>query len=208
MKLAKSAAYLSAVMLILAFSNIGAKASDAVCANPQSVAEEAICDDSYLMGLSLQINNVLYNFIAWREPGGKLPEAQQIQLGHYWIGLEDCAGAFRCMESEMRNFLSSMEGFYLDDEDTILTSGRGVPFQLHQSQDSPGSDLLKWNDKRNFGWSQRLCQYRCAANDQCAVAGFDVLQIQHNLYGYCTMKSKVSLPLKSWTPSGVLLIKK
>lgn len=182
-----------------------APASDAICANPQGPIEVALCEDPHLMGINLQIQNVLVRFLD--DPNDPLPEWLSMEYGHHMIAAEECEGAYRCLESVMVDFLDHLNQSYLEYNDTPLAGYEDVKFTLHQSQDSSGNDLMPWNDPRNFGWSQKLCQLRCANSEDCVAVGFDPLQQVNNVFGYCTMKSAVNYPLSGWTPEGVLLIK-
>ena len=194
------------VLLLLCVPLGGVQASDAICANPESLAEEALCDDEHLMGLNLQIQVTLARFLD--DPSDPLPEWLQMEYAHHLIAREECEGGFRCMESVLVDYLDQLNQTYLENEDTPLTAYQDVEFLLYQSQDSPGNDLMPWNSPQNFGWSQRLCQLRCASRDECVAVGYDPMQQLDYVYGYCTMKRSVSLPLSNWTPQGVLLIKR
>ena len=197
-------AFSTIVLLFLASDR--AQASDAVCANPQGSAETALCEDEYLMSINLQIQVTLARFLD--DPNDPLPEWLQMEYAHHWIAMEECEGGFRCLESVLRGYLDQLNISYLENEDTPLVAYQDTPFLLYQSQDSPGNDMMPWNSPENFGWSQYLCQLRCASRDECVAVGYDPMQQLNNIYGYCTMKRSVKLPLSNWTPRGVLLIKR
>ena len=160
-------AVFSVFFLVIFVPVKGVSASDGVCANPESSAEIALCEDDYLMGLNLQIQVTLARFLD--EPTDPLPEWLQMEYAHHMIAREECDGGFRCLESVLAEYLDQLNQAYLENEDTPLTAYQDVPFLLHQSQDSPGNDMMPWNDPRNFGWSQRLCQLRCASNDDLSL---------------------------------------
>jgi len=190
----------------LPYSASPALASDPICTNPVTAAENMICDDEYLQGLEFQINNVVYHWIAWRT--GQLDEALQFRSANHHIAREECGGNFRCLESEMRGFLDEMHTYYLEDSDTIYTDYVGVPFAVFQSEASHGNDMLVWNDPQNFGWTERLCQLRCAAEDRCIAAAFDPMQAGDGKPGLCVLKHKVELPLQPWTSTGTFSLKR
>ncbi|MEM7440774.1 MAG: hypothetical protein AAF393_14330 [Pseudomonadota bacterium] len=182
-----------------------AAASDAVCANPESSAEEALCDDPYLMGLNLQISAVLSRFVS--NPADPLPEWLQVEYAHHWIAMDECDGSFRCVEAALVDYLDQINRTYLESFGSRLAPYQNTPFKLFQSQDSTGNDLMPWNNPLNFGWSQYLCQLRCAANSGCVAVGYNPLEQVDGVYGYCTMKHKVNTPLTNWADQGVLLIR-
>ena len=194
-----------ASLVVAMFGAFEARASDAVCANPQGSFENQICEDKYLMGINLQINLLLTRFVD--EPTDPLPDWLQMEYAHHMIEFEECGDNFRCLEGAMRTYLGYLTKQYLENEDTPLAAYQDVRFRLFQSQDSPGNDLMQWNHPNNFGWTEKLCQLRCASDDRCAAAGYDVMQQLNNVYGYCTMKSRVKTPLSNWTSLGVLLVK-
>jgi hypothetical protein len=191
--------------LVSFFQSPSAMASDAVCANPQSSSEIALCEDPHLMGKNLQIQNVLRLFLD--DPQDVFPEWLQMEYAHHLIARDECGESFRCLESVLVEYLDQLNRTYLERGENPLADYQDVRFSLHQSQDSPGNDILRWNNPRNFGWSQRLCQLRCAANAQCAGVGYDPMQQLDNVFGYCTMKHAVKRSLSNWTPQGVFLIK-
>lgn len=182
-----------------------ARATFPGCARPAGKIEKLICADTYLVSLNLQIKTVLDRFRTG--PKRELPEWLQMEYGHHMIAMEECNGKFRCYEQTLRDHIKQVNGNFLRRKARSLTKYTRVRFKLHQSLDSPGNDLIPSKSPRNFGWSQRLCQLRCAATARCAAVGYDPLQQRNNVYGYCTMKSRVTLPLRKWRQHGVLLVK-
>ncbi|MEO1199537.1 MAG: hypothetical protein AAFX39_09935 [Pseudomonadota bacterium] len=181
------------------------RASDPVCANPMTVSEDAICEDRYLLGMDIEINLLLGRLT--EGPEETLPEWLQMDYGHHLIGREDCEGGFRCLESVLSDYIDFLTSEYLTSSGTGLADYQHVSFVVHQSQDSPGNDLLPWDHPDNFGWTERLCQLRCAAAADCAASAFDPLQQVGGVPGYCTMKSVVNFPLGAWTDVGVFMVK-
>jgi hypothetical protein len=81
-------------------------------------------------------------------------------------------------------------------ETTTIASNKTIPaiaFSTHPGLDSPGNDIIRWNEPRNFGWSAAACKERCAKDPRCKGVGWDP-----NQKNYCTMKSKINFPLKRW----------
>lgn len=176
------------------------------CSNPQGTLDKTMCGDAYLTSLNLQVQSVLNRFR--RGPQKELPEWLQMEYAHQLIALEECNGKFRCIEHGLKQYIDQVTGQFLKRKASSLAKFTRVKFKLHQSQDSPGRDLISSKSPRNFGWSQKLCQLRCAATARCAAAGYDPLQHRNGIYGYCTMKSAVSYPLSRWRQQGVLLVKR
>lgn len=182
-----------------------AHASDAICANPQGAMEKAFCEDPHLMGLNLQMNIMLNKF---RSPAnGELPDGLQREYAHHMIEFEECNGKYRCLASGLQRYTKQLEDRYMRGKGRWLAKHQRVRFSLHQSQDSPGRDMIPSKNPRNFGWTQRLCQLRCASQKRCIGVGYDPLQQNKNAFGYCTMKTAVTFPLKKWRPTGVFLFK-
>ena len=176
-----------------------------MCRAPQTDAEKLVCEDDHLRGLDNQINVLLWRFRDYGD--GEVPEAVQMEYGHHMIGREDCDASLRCVESEMVAYLQQLGSEYLDWEDNPLSDVPNIGFQLFQSQDSPGNDIAPISTDGNYGWTQDLCQRRCANDSLCIGVGYDPLQSRNGVAGYCTMKSQVTLPLKIWTNTGMFLLK-
>jgi hypothetical protein len=67
--------------------------------------------------------------------------------------------------------------------------------------DSPGSDILPWNDPSNMGMSLEQCRSRCDAMPNCKGFSYDPAQGD----GYCSNKSSIRQTLKAWP--GTLYVK-
>jgi len=176
-----------------------------VCTNPRDPIQKHVCKDNYLISLNLQSAAVLDHFRTGKDR--ELPEWLQMEYAHQLIALEECNGKFRCLESVLRNTIKMAENHFIRRKAKGLGRFSRTRFRLFQAKDSPGNDLIPSKSSRNFSWSQRLCQLRCAANSKCAGAGFDALQHNNGVYGYCTMKGRISQSLRNWRPLGVLLVK-
>lgn len=183
-----------------------ALASDPICTNPVTAAEILVCDDEYLQGIEFQINNILFHHIAWRT--GILDDQMQFRFANYQIEREQCGDNFRCVEGVMRSFLDEMHTYYFNNEDTIYGDDIPLPFIVFQSEASHGNDMLVWNDPRNFGWTEKLCQMRCSLEDECVAAAFDPMQWGDGKPGLCVLKNKAVFPLQSWTSTGTFWLKR
>lgn len=191
--------------LLLAGPSLAAGPFEDPCAAPVSEWEFAVCEDPHLLGLDLQLLNLLH---IWGDaPGGEPSEANQVEYAHHLIAREGCGADYRCLEEEITNYVGYLTEQVLAAGGRHLAPFADVEFSLHQSADSPGADLIAWDSPENFGWTEELCRLRCAAEPRCVAAGFDPLAEARGVHGYCTMKGAVNRPLSDWTAEGVLLIR-
>ena len=199
-------AVFAAIMVMITVMGSPVRASDPVCANPVTETEIAVCNDSHLLGLDLELATVINRMVDIN--GGELPETVQFDYANHMIEREECGSHYRCLEDSITRYLDQITGSYLDWADTPLAAYQDVAFDHYDAQDSPGNDLIPSKSAENFGWSQTLCRLRCASNDQCYAVGYDVMQQKDGVHGYCTMKSAITMPLKDWRESGVLMVKR
>jgi hypothetical protein len=200
----RSAASLVMMVAVVFAGSAAGHASDAVCVNPEGPMI-AICEDPKLMALNLQVNILHGRFLP--QPNAELPEARQMELGHHHIALEECNGKFRCIEAQLTSFLDEWTNIYLRGAGKVFAAHQRVRFQPYSRRDSPGHDIVPSTSPRNYGWTERLCQLRCAIEKRCVAAGYDVMQQRNHVFGYCTLKRSATFPLKKWTEHGVFLFK-